>query len=160
MVPGDKVYDARLKLAGQGLPKAGNIGFEVLENQKLGTSQFVEQVNYQRALESELSSSIKTLAQVREARVHLAIPKLRPFCVTNPSRQHPWSYRSTQVAWSTINRSLRSPIWCLHRFHSYCLRWSPWLIATAVCSRLIQVVAVQAAWMLHRSSTLLRSKTR
>jgi flagellar M-ring protein FliF len=84
MVPGDKVYDARLKLAGQGLPKAGNVGFEVLENQKLGTSQFVEQVNYQRALESELSSSIKTLAQVREARVHLAIPKTSAFLRDQP----------------------------------------------------------------------------
>ncbi|NDF51604.1 MAG: flagellar M-ring protein FliF, partial [Betaproteobacteria bacterium] len=84
MVPGDKVYDARLKLAGQGLPKAGNVGFEVLENQKLGTSQFVEQVNYQRALESELSSSIKTLAQVRDARVHLAIPKTSAFLRDQP----------------------------------------------------------------------------
>jgi len=84
MVPGDKVYDARLKLAGQGLPKAGNVGFEVLENQKLGTSQFVEQVNYQRALESELSNSIRTLAQVREARVHLAIPKTSAFLRDQP----------------------------------------------------------------------------
>jgi len=84
MVPGDKVYDARLKLAGQGLPKAGNVGFEVLENQKLGTSQFVEQVNYQRALESELSNSIKTLAQVRDARVHLAIPKTSAFLRDQP----------------------------------------------------------------------------
>jgi len=84
MVPGDKVYDARLKLAGQGLPKAGNVGFEVLENQKLGTSQFVEQVNYQRALESELSNSIKSLAQVRDARVHLAIPKTSAFLRDQP----------------------------------------------------------------------------
>jgi len=55
MVPEKYVYETRLKLAGQGLPKSGFVGFEVLENQKLGTSQFVEQVNYQRALEGELA---------------------------------------------------------------------------------------------------------
>jgi len=84
MVPAESVYDARLKLAAQGLPKAGNVGFELLENQKLGTSQFVEQVNYQRALESELSNSIKTLSQVKDARVHLAIPKTSAFLRDQP----------------------------------------------------------------------------
>lgn len=79
MVPGGVVHETRLKLAGQGLPKAGTIGFEVLENQKLGTSQFVEQVNYQRGLEGELAKSIQGLAQVERARVHLAIPKPSAF---------------------------------------------------------------------------------
>ncbi|NCY12875.1 MAG: flagellar basal body M-ring protein FliF, partial [Burkholderiaceae bacterium] len=55
LVPESSVYETRLKLAGQGLPKAGNVGFELLENQKMGTSQFVEQVNYQRGLEGELA---------------------------------------------------------------------------------------------------------
>jgi flagellar M-ring protein FliF len=66
-------------LAGQGLPKAGNVGFELLENQKMGTSQFVEQVNYQRGLEGELARSISSLAQVKSARVMLAIPKQTAF---------------------------------------------------------------------------------
>ena len=79
MVPGGVVHETRLKLAGQGLPKAGTIGFEVLENQKLGTSQFVEQVNFQRGLEGELAKSIQGLAQVERARVHLAIPKSSAF---------------------------------------------------------------------------------
>jgi flagellar M-ring protein FliF len=65
----------RLKLAAQGLPRAGNVGFELLENQKLGTSQFVEQVNYQRSLEGELANSIQSVAAVATARVHLALPK-------------------------------------------------------------------------------------
>jgi len=51
LVPSGQVYDARLKLAAQGLPRGGNIGFELMENQKMGTSQFIEQVNYQRAQE-------------------------------------------------------------------------------------------------------------
>jgi len=79
LVPADQVYDARLKLASQGLPKGGNVGFELMENQKLGVSQFLEQVNYQRALEGELANSIQSLAAVQAARVHLAIPKASVF---------------------------------------------------------------------------------
>jgi flagellar M-ring protein FliF len=75
LVPADQVHDARLKLAAQGLPKGGNVGFELMENQKLGVSQFLEQVNYQRSLEGELARSIQSLAAVSAARVHLALPK-------------------------------------------------------------------------------------
>lgn len=75
LVPADRIHDLRLKLAQQGLPRAGNVGFELLENQKLGTSQFVEQVNYQRSLEGELANSIQSLSAVASARVHLALPK-------------------------------------------------------------------------------------
>jgi len=75
LVPAEQVHDLRLKLASQGLPKGGNVGFELLENQKLGVSQFVEQVNYQRSLEGELARSIQSLGSVAGARVHLALPK-------------------------------------------------------------------------------------
>jgi flagellar M-ring protein FliF len=75
LVPANLVHETRLKLASQGLPKGGNVGFELMENQKFGTSQFLEQVNYQRALEGELARSVQTLASVQSARVHLAIPK-------------------------------------------------------------------------------------
>ena len=60
-------------------PKGGTVGFELMENQKFGTSQFLEQVNYQRALEGELARSVETLASVASARVHLAIPKQSVF---------------------------------------------------------------------------------
>ncbi len=79
MVPADKVYEVRLRLASLGLPKGSLVGFDVLENQKFGTSQFVEQVNYQRALEGELARSVQSLAAVQSARVHLAIPKQSVF---------------------------------------------------------------------------------
>lgn len=78
-VPQGLVYETRLKLAGQGLPKAGNVGFELLENQKFGTSQFVERVNYLRGLEGELARSVGSLGQVKSARVHLAVPKPSAF---------------------------------------------------------------------------------
>ncbi|WP_317203117.1 flagellar basal-body MS-ring/collar protein FliF, partial [Janthinobacterium sp.] len=75
LVPAEQVHDARLKLAAQGLPKGGNVGFELMENQKLGVSQFLEQVNFQRALEGELAKSIESVSAVNTARVHLALPK-------------------------------------------------------------------------------------
>ncbi len=75
LVAGDKVPEVRLKLAAQGLPKAGGVGFELMDNQKFGTSQFAEQVNYQRALEGELARSIESIGTVESARVHLALPK-------------------------------------------------------------------------------------
>lgn len=79
LVPGSVVHDTRLKLASQGLPKGGLVGFELMENQKLGISQFAEQINYQRGLEGELSRSVQSIATVRGARVHLAIPKQTAF---------------------------------------------------------------------------------
>ncbi|WP_130831335.1 flagellar basal-body MS-ring/collar protein FliF [[Erwinia] mediterraneensis] len=75
MVPKDKVYEARLALARQGLPKGGAVGFELLDQEKFGISQFSEQINYQRGLEGELSRTIETLGPVQRARVHLAMPK-------------------------------------------------------------------------------------
>jgi len=75
MVPSSQVHEARLKLASQGLPKGGTVGFELMENQRFGITQFAEQVNYQRALEGELARSVQSIGAVAGARVHLAIPK-------------------------------------------------------------------------------------
>jgi flagellar M-ring protein FliF len=75
MVPAEKVHELRLRLAEQGLPKGGSVGFELMDKEKFGISQFSEQVNYQRALEGELARTIETLGPVKSARVHLAMPK-------------------------------------------------------------------------------------
>jgi flagellar M-ring protein FliF len=75
LVEKSKVPEARLRLAAEGLPKGGTVGFELMDNQKFGTSQFAEQVNYQRALEGELARSINSISAVESARVHLALPK-------------------------------------------------------------------------------------
>ena len=75
LVPAAAVHDTRLRLASQGLPKGSVVGFELLESQKLGATQFQEQINYQRGLEGELARSIQSVAAVQSARVHLALPK-------------------------------------------------------------------------------------
>jgi len=79
LVPASHVHEARLRLASQGLPKGSVVGFEVMEQQRIGITQFQEQINYQRALEGELAKSIQSLSAVQAARVHLAIPKSSVF---------------------------------------------------------------------------------
>ncbi len=75
-VPGDKVHELRLKLAGMGLPKESTVGFELMEKENgLGMSQLMEGARYQRALEGEIARSIMTIKGVKLARVHLAMPK-------------------------------------------------------------------------------------
>ncbi|WP_322527468.1 flagellar basal-body MS-ring/collar protein FliF [Salinicola sp. LHM] len=75
LVPADQVRQTRLRLAEQGLPEASGVGFELMDDQAFGISQFAEQVNYQRALEGELARTIGTLGSVERARVHLAMAK-------------------------------------------------------------------------------------
>ncbi|NCC41141.1 MAG: flagellar basal body M-ring protein FliF [Gammaproteobacteria bacterium] len=79
LVPADRVHETRMLLASSGLPAGGTIGFELLDEQKLGISQFGEQVNYQRGLEGELARTIRSIAAIESARVHLAIPRQTAF---------------------------------------------------------------------------------
>ncbi len=79
-VPAENVHDARLKLASRGLPRGNGTGFELLDQkQGFGTSQFMEQARFNRAIEGELARTISTLQSVESARVHLAIPKRSVF---------------------------------------------------------------------------------
>ena len=75
MVPADRVHECRLDLASQGLPQGGGIGFEVFDNTKLGMTEFVQNVNYQRALQGELSRTINNIAEVESSRVHIVMPE-------------------------------------------------------------------------------------
>lgn len=75
LVRSAKVAETRLQLAAAGLPKTGRIGFELFDKTALGTTDFAEHVNYRRALEGELERSIKSVAAVEQARVHLTFPK-------------------------------------------------------------------------------------
>jgi len=75
LVPRDRVYDLRLSLAAEGLPKGGGVGFEVFDRTNLGTTDFVQKLNYQRALQGELSRTIKQIREVEQARVHIVTPK-------------------------------------------------------------------------------------
>ena len=75
LVPQDKVYTERLKMSGQNLPSSDQNGYTLLNNQGITTSQFMQQVTYQRALEGELAKTIQSIAGVQAAAVHLALPK-------------------------------------------------------------------------------------
>ncbi len=85
-VPSSQVYATRMKLAAGGLPKGAGVGFEVLDNEPMGTSQFVEQINYQRALQGSLARTIESMGAVESASVHLAIPKPSVFL---SQQEHP-----------------------------------------------------------------------
>ncbi len=80
LVDAERVHDARMRLAGIGLPKGSGTGYELLDkDQGFGTSQFIETARYQRAIEGELSKTISSLNNIQSARVHLAIPKQSAF---------------------------------------------------------------------------------
>lgn len=74
-VPPRNLADARLKLAAKGLPAGGQVGFELFDKTSFGVTDFVQHLNYQRALEGELARTIGTLEQVEAARVHIVVPK-------------------------------------------------------------------------------------
>jgi flagellar M-ring protein FliF len=79
LVPAAKVYTTRLALSAAGLPRGGVVGYELLDKQSLTTSDFRQQIDYQRALEGELSRTLTAVEGVESATVHLAIPKERLF---------------------------------------------------------------------------------
>ena len=79
MVPSDRVHDVRLRLASQGLPKGTVSGFELMEGNRFGVTQFQERLNFQRGLEGELTRTIQSLSSVQSARVHLALPQQNGF---------------------------------------------------------------------------------
>lgn len=75
LAPSSKIAESRLALAAAGLPKTGRIGFELFDKSAFGATEFVEHVNYKRALEGELERTVMSLAEVEQARVHLTLPK-------------------------------------------------------------------------------------
>jgi len=79
LVPADRVYETRLQIAGEGLLQGGTVGFEIFDTPKLGMTDFVQKLNYQRAIQGELSRTIQSMASVEKARVHIVIPKKSVF---------------------------------------------------------------------------------
>lgn len=75
LVPGEMVYETRLTMAGEGMLQGGAVGFEIFDTPKLGMTDFVQKLNYQRAIQGELSRTIQSLASVEKARVHIVIAK-------------------------------------------------------------------------------------
>jgi flagellar M-ring protein FliF len=74
MVPKEKVYETRLEMASQGLPQGSGVGFEIFDSTKLGMTEFVQNVNYQRALQGEICRTINGIAEVEASRVHIVMP--------------------------------------------------------------------------------------
>jgi flagellar M-ring protein FliF len=79
LVPQDKVYSTRLSVSAAGLPSSGQTGYALLDKEGITTSDFKQQVDYQRALEGELTRTIEAMAGVQSASVHLAIPQQNVF---------------------------------------------------------------------------------
>ncbi|NIA30652.1 MAG: flagellar M-ring protein FliF [Actinobacteria bacterium] len=79
MVPRKKVYVWRMKLAAKNLPASTNLGYEIFDRKDIGVSEFVQKLNYRRALEGELARTIEAMSEVRSSRVHIVFPKDRLF---------------------------------------------------------------------------------
>lgn len=75
LVPKEQVYETRIQLASEGLPESDMVGYEIFDNTNLGMSDFVQKLNYRRAMEGELARTINTLEEVKSTRVHIAIPE-------------------------------------------------------------------------------------
>lgn len=78
-IPAEQIYQTRLDLAANGLPSGGGVGFEVFDKQSFALTDYVQKVNYTRALQGELARTISSLAPVESTRVHLALPEKRLF---------------------------------------------------------------------------------
>jgi flagellar M-ring protein FliF len=75
LVPSEKVYDTRLSLAGQGLPRGTGVGYEIFDQPKWGSTDFTQKVNYKRAIETEMARTIGSLQQIESARVSIVMPE-------------------------------------------------------------------------------------
>lgn len=75
LVDRSQVHSARIKLMGKDIPLQGAVGFELFNNTDFGMTEFAQKINYQRALQGELTRTIQSLSEVREVRVHLALPE-------------------------------------------------------------------------------------
>jgi flagellar M-ring protein FliF len=75
LVPQQQVYETRISLASQGLPKGGVVGFELFNDTKLGTTDFERKLKYNWALQGELTRTIREMSEVEDARVHIVMPE-------------------------------------------------------------------------------------
>lgn len=106
MIPKDRVARTRMRLAETGLPRGGNIGYEIFDRtDTLGTTSFVQNVNHVRALEGELSRTIRSIDRIAAARVHLVIPERQLF---SRDRQEPSASIVLQVRGSLEMSQVRA----------------------------------------------------
>lgn len=82
MVPSDRVSELRIELAASGLPLSGGAGFEIFDEKNFGVTEFVQKLNYQRALQGELARTISGLDEIASSRVHIVLPEKSIFAET------------------------------------------------------------------------------
>lgn len=87
LVPQSQVHGLRLKLAGEGMPSGGSVGFEIFDRSSIGMSNFVQKLNFRRALQGELARTLTQMAGVEHVRVHLAMPERRLFATDQEQPQ-------------------------------------------------------------------------
>lgn len=75
LVPSHNLYEARMNLAREGLPRDSTVGFEIFDKTTFGATDFTQKMNYRRALQGELTRTILQLKEIEAARVHIAIPE-------------------------------------------------------------------------------------
>ena len=75
LIPQEHIYETRMDLASEGLPQGSGVGFEIFNETKLGMTEFAQNVNYQRALQGELSRTINRIAEIESSRVHIVLPE-------------------------------------------------------------------------------------
>jgi len=102
-IPANQLYETRLNLASNGLPNGGGVGFEVFDKQSFALTDYVQKVNYTRALQGELARTISSLAPVESARVHLALPEKSLF--KNEQKQATASVILTLAQGRTLDKS-------------------------------------------------------
>jgi flagellar M-ring protein FliF len=78
-VPDNQVAELRIELAAAGLPEGGGVGFEIFDETSLSTTDFVQNINYIRAIEGELARTLSQLREITSARVHITLPKRSVF---------------------------------------------------------------------------------
>jgi flagellar M-ring protein FliF len=75
LIPQEHIYETRMKMASNGMPQGSGIGFEIFNETKLGMTEFAQNVNYQRALQGELSRTINLIGEIESSRVHIVLPE-------------------------------------------------------------------------------------
>ena len=110
-VAAGRLYETRMALAGRGVPQGGGVGFEIFDKQTLGMTDFVQRLNYQRALQGELARTIAELDSVEAARVHLAMPERSLFVAEErrPSASVVLKLRAGTHARARADRRRRPP---------------------------------------------------
>jgi type III secretory pathway lipoprotein EscJ len=115
-VPHDQVHKARMKLMAKDVPLRGAVGFELFNNADFGMTEFAQKVNYQRALQGEITRTILSMEDVAQARVHLAIPEQGSSARRWRSQGVDHAHAASPGARCVPSRSPASSAWCPPRF--------------------------------------------